>query len=244
MESSIFTNAAIEQNMESKSLQPKQGSEHIDLNELDKPIFSQELSFGDADLDNDLAADSNYDAVEIDNLDSPILVNSNDGQEIHRSDDNTSRFEGVHLPKNNGEWSGVPGDSDWKPDGDYVPQSQNPDGKTWSEILKEYDIDSIPFKDGYPDFSDIAEETVEIEDFTENRDLNFVQADRATADKWNEEGKDGRTDWKASEVKQYRKDNDLTWHECEDMKTLQLVPSEVHNNVPHSGGISEKKQQS
>lgn len=244
MNPSSFANTAIEQNLESKNLQPKQNCEHIDLNELDKPVLSKEINVKDAGQDSESMLVSTDDTVAMDSLDSPILVKPNDEQEINRSYENTNRFEGVHLPRNNGEWSGVPGNSDWKPDGDYVPQSKNPDGKPWSEILERYDIDSIPFNDGYPDFSDIAEETIEIEDFTENRDLNFTQADRATAEKWNEEGKDGRTDWKASEVKLYRKENDLTWHECEDTKTLQLVPSELHNNVPHSGGISEKKQQS
>ncbi|WP_282174695.1 HNH endonuclease [Vibrio diabolicus] len=244
MNPSSFASKALEKNLENNKLDLNEVDEYVDLNELDKPILSQELHFSDDVSGADLAFENNNEIHETDSLDSPILAMSDDGTDVNKLDDNANRFEGTHLPRNNGEWEGGPGDSDWKPDGEYIPQSKNPEGKTWSEILEEYDIESIPFKDGYPDFSEVAEETVEIDDFTENRDLNFAQADKATAEKWNEEGKDGRSDWKASEVKQYRKDNDLTWHECEDTKTLQLVPSEVHNNVPHSGGISEKKQQS
>lgn len=147
------------------------------------------------------------------------------------------------LPRNGGEWEGESGDSTWKPNPDEIPKSSNSEGKTWGEIFKKYDITGITFKEGYPDFSGVAEETVEINDFSDNRNNNFNQAEKKTAEKWNEEGKDGRTDWKGSEVKQYRKDNSLTWHECEDTKTMQLVPSEVHNNIPHTGGISVIKQE-
>ena len=44
------------------------------------------------------------------------------------------------------------------------------------------------------------------------------------------------------DVAKWRKENGYTWHECKDMKTMQKVPSEVHNNIPHSGGISEAKK--
>jgi len=147
------------------------------------------------------------------------------------------------FPKNNGEWGGVAGNSTWLPNPDYIPEKSNPVDQTWGVILEKYGMQGIPFKDGYPDFSEIAEESVEIDDFSDNRNTNFNQADNKTAEKWNTEGKDGRTDWKASEVAQYRKDNNLTWHECEDTKTLQLVPSEVHNNISHSGGISVAKKE-
>ena len=43
------------------------------------------------------------------------------------------------------------------------------------------------------------------------------------------------------EVAQWRKENHYTWHECNDCKTMQKVPSEVHGNIPHSGGISVYK---
>jgi hypothetical protein len=146
------------------------------------------------------------------------------------------------LPRNDGEWEDEKGNSTWEPNADGIPKSSNPEEKTWGKILKEHGIKGISFKDGYPDFSEVANETVKIDDFSDNRNDNFNQAEKKTADKWNEEGKDGRTDWKASEIKQYRKDNSLTWHECEDTKTLQLVPSEIHNNIPHTGGISVIKQ--
>ncbi|VEJ08715.1 HNH endonuclease [Actinobacillus delphinicola] len=159
-------------------------------------------------------------------------------------------FEGnVILPKNGGEWTGEPGNSEWKPDPDYVPPSKspnverprnNPDNLSWSDILDKHGMDSVPFKDGYPDLSQVAKESIQIDDFGIARDENFDQADEKTAKKWDEEKKDGKT-WTADDVAKWRKENNYTWHECEDCCTLQLVPTEIHNNIPHSGGISLKK---
>ncbi len=146
------------------------------------------------------------------------------------------------LPSSNGSWEGKKGDSNWKPDPDSVPLKANPEGKTWEEIEDKYGMDGVKFKDGEADFSEIAEATVEIDDFTGNRFENFAQADSKLAEQWNAEGRDGRTDWTARDVAAYRKENNLTWHERSDMKTMDLVPSEVHNNIPHAGGISAWKQ--
>ncbi len=140
-----------------------------------------------------------------------------------------------HCPLENGEWSGERGNSTWIPDPDYIPQKGNPDGKTWQEILEKYGIEGIEFKDGEPDFSEISKGDVKIEPFSENRSDNFDKADIELAKQ------KGCT---PEEVAKWRKENGYTWHECKDMETMQKVPSEVHNNIPHSGGISEKKKES
>lgn len=137
------------------------------------------------------------------------------------------------IDGNNGHWDGERGNSNWYPDPDFVPGKANPEGKTWSEILSKYGIDHIPFKDGEPDFSEISKGTVEIEPFSDSRTDNFDKADIELAKQ------KGCT---PEEVAKWRKENGYTWHECKDMKTIQKVPSEVHNNVPHSGGISEAKK--
>jgi hypothetical protein len=138
------------------------------------------------------------------------------------------------LPRNGGKWTDKPGNSEWKPDPDVIPNNTltNPEHKSWDEILKKYGIDSIPFKDGAPDFSEIAKGEVEIDDFSDDRASNFSQADEKLAE---------QRGCKPEEVAQWRKENKYTWHECKDCKTLQKVPTEVHGNVPHSGGISEYK---
>ena len=138
-----------------------------------------------------------------------------------------------NCPIENGQWEGERGNSKWKPDDDYVPQKQNPEGKTWGDILKDQGIDGINFKDGEPDFSSISKGDVEIDDFSSSRDDNFDKADIELAKK---------RGCSPEEVAKWRKENGYTWHECRDMKTMQKVPSIVHNNVSHRGGISEAKK--
>jgi hypothetical protein len=135
--------------------------------------------------------------------------------------------------ENNGSWEGDRGNSKWIPNPDFVPNKANPEGKTWSEILDKYGIDGINYKDGEPDFSEISKGTVEIEPFSDSRTDNFDKADIELVK---------QRGCSPEEVAKWRKENGYTWHECKDMKTMQKVPSEVHNNIPHSGGISEAKK--
>lgn len=70
---------------------------------------------------------------------------------------------------------------------------------------------------------------------------NFNQADILTAQKWNEEKRDGKA-WRAEDVKEYRQEHDLTWHECNDGETMMLVPSAVNSDFGHLGGVGEMKR--
>lgn len=170
--------------------------------------------------------------------DSP-LGKSSESREFNRPIEDYDKPLGIiverakHCPSENGHWDGERGDSRWYPDPDYIPLKANPEGKTWAEILAQYGIDSIKFKDGEPDFSEISKGTVEISPFTDSRTDNFDKADIELAKQ------KGCT---PEEVAKWRKENGYTWHECKDMKTMQKVPSAVHNNISHSGGISEAKK--
>jgi len=144
------------------------------------------------------------------------------------------------LPKEGGEWSGEIGNSTWNPNRDEIPKRPQGNEETWGEILDKHDIEGIEFKDGKPDFSTVSEGTVEIDDFSTHRNSNFTQADEQLAEKWTSEGKNGQT-WSPQDIKEYRKENNLSWHERSDMQTIDLVPQEVHGNIPHSGGISAAK---
>lgn len=140
-----------------------------------------------------------------------------------------------HLPRTGGEWEDKPGESEWKPDPDVIPGDKNgtnPENKTWREIMEKYDFKSILFQDDAPDFAEVSKGKVEIADFTDDMASNFDQADENLAKQW------GCT---PEDVALWRKENRYTWHECIDCKTMQLVPTEVHGNVPHSGGRSEYK---
>lgn len=147
------------------------------------------------------------------------------------------------LPDTNGKWEGKEGESIWRPDREWVPSNPltNPDGKTMGEILDGHGIDGIEFNNNDPDFSPVSEGTVEIDDFSVDRDSNYEQADTKLAEQWNVDVKDGRTNWTSDEIAQYRKENALSWHERKDMKSMDLVPTDVHGNIPHDGGIAAAK---
>lgn len=141
------------------------------------------------------------------------------------------------LPRNGGEWTGEAGNSEWIPGDNVEPGDRNgtnPEHKIWKDIKEQYGFESIPFKDGESDFSELAKGEVRIDDFTDARDSNFFQADEKLAEQH------GCT---PEEVAKWREENRYTWHECKDCKTMQKVPTEVHGNVSHSGGVSEYKSQ-
>ena len=146
-----------------------------------------------------------------------------------------------NIPRTGGIWSGEPGNSKWKPDRGLIPKQPFGNKKSWGEILDEYGIDGIEFNEGEVDFIPVIESSVKISDFTE-RDDNFRQADELQATNWNNEVKDGRNNWSARDVKNYRKEKKLTWHERSDEETLDLVPQEIHSNISHSGGIAKRKK--
>lgn len=151
------------------------------------------------------------------------------------------RIRRTPLNSERGSWTDGRGESK------YIPNSETEKGARAAEKLAEYGLDGIEYRDGIPDFSKCSEETVEI-DMTENRTAsnlsegiisNYRKADTECANKWNIEQKDGRTDWTARQVELYRKDHKLSWHECADKKTCQLVSQDIHSFFIHSGGVCE-----
>lgn len=149
----------------------------------------------------------------------------------------------ARTPDSHGHWDGDRGNSKWHPDPNYIPPGKkkdtdrpynNPDQLSWREICDKCGIDGIPFKEGFPDFSEVARGTVQIDGFetgkSDAKDRNFDRAYLAMAE---------QRGCKPEEVKQWMDKNNYTWHECEDKKTMQKVPHEVHANVPHDGGRSQ-----
>ncbi|MPR35904.1 HNH endonuclease [Salmonirosea aquatica] len=39
----------------------------------------------------------------------------------------------------------------------------------------------------------------------------------------------------------YRDENKITWHHVEDTKTMVLIPTDIHDQVKHTGGIGVYK---
>lgn len=176
-------------------------------------------------------------------LDLESATNSEQGDASEKNESGNDTRDMARTPASNGSWEAERGNSKWIPDGDYVPPEKSPEGKkpysnpeqkTWSELLDKYGIDGVEFKDGYPDFSPISKGNVEIEGFktggTEAKNANFAKADIELAK---------QKGCSPEEVEKWRKENNYTWHECEDKKTMQKVPNEIHANIPHDGGRSQ-----
>lgn len=133
-----------------------------------------------------------------------------------------------------GEWTGERGESK------YIPSSEE-----MKELLARFGLDGIEYKDGVPDFSKCSACTVEIDNMTEHRTEpggNFEQCDAKCAEQWNKEAKDGKTDWTPRDVANWRRANGYSWHERNDMKTCDLVPTAVNDYFGHLGGVAECKK--
>lgn len=140
----------------------------------------------------------------------------------------------VKTPVNGerGQWSGARGESDF--------------------VLKEplvlsdgTKITKITYNNAVPDFSLYAKAEVKITMTKDRYSIkkdgivgNFEKADQALAEHWTKIKYKGKS-WTAREIAQYRTDNKLTWHEMNNMESLQLVPTEVNSTFCHLGGVRE-----
>lgn len=142
------------------------------------------------------------------------------------------------------EYEGARGESK------YIPSNRSAEGIVVIVILSEYGLNGIEYRNGEPDFEVCSEAIVAVKAMTENRDDyydlngerqlgNFSQADIELAKIWKFEEKDGRKDWKARGVLNYRKVNGFTWHEKCDTETMVLVRLEINAYFKHIGGCSE-----
>ncbi|MBQ1849703.1 MAG: HNH endonuclease, partial [Lachnospiraceae bacterium] len=139
-----------------------------------------------------------------------------------------------HTPRDDGEkgnWTGARGESIYKP--------KDIDAK---KELHAHGLQGIEYQNGVPDFTPCAKETVSITDMTSNRFKNFEQCDRICAERWNERHMEGKTDWDARKVADYRREHSLTWHERNDRTHCDLVPTNIHEECRHLGGVSECKK--
>lgn len=132
-----------------------------------------------------------------------------------------------------GSWDGERGNSLFRPKYEFMKNE-----------LKKYGVEGINYKNGEADFSPVVAAIVKIDNMTAKRygkGGNFEQANTKLAEQFNKEKKDGRSDWSARDVDKWRKENKLSWHECCDCKTMELVPEKIHGYFKHSGGCAECK---
>ncbi len=123
---------------------------------------------------------------------------------------------------------------------------QPPDSKL-KRILDEAGIEGIQYKNGVPDFSPVSKAQVEINYMLggKARVYNFAQADQKLADQLNNSSELARKfgmepgGITAKDIDKYRTKNKLTWHEVNDVKIIQLVPTEINKKFGHLGGVGE-----
>jgi hypothetical protein len=146
-----------------------------------------------------------------------------------------------------GNWEGERGEAK------FIPSRETEAGQAAIDKLAEKGLDGIEYKNAEPDFSKCSEATVQIDNMTESRYNNYVdpegnvqksnfsQADEKCAEQWNSTGKDGKEDWVARDVANWRQENKCSWHERSDTKTMDMVSQDIHGYFKHPGGVSECK---
>lgn len=154
-----------------------------------------------------------------------------------------------HTPKEDselGSWEGERGESK------FIPNENNEAANAAKDKLAVYGMDGVEYESGEPDFSECCEAEVKIDKMTENRENykdengksqpgNFAQADKKCAEQWNATSRDGKDDWTEADVRDWRRENKYSWHECCDTSTMQLVSRDIHEFFKHSGGVAECK---
>lgn len=126
------------------------------------------------------------------------------------------------TPVNNGEWLGKRGEST------FVSEH-----KEVTDILEPKGLDGIEYSDAIPDFSPVSVGEVTIPNMSTERRINFREADDLLAEKLGVTRKD---------IVKMRKEQKLTWHELNDMQTMQLVPTVINGKFGHLGGVAEIKK--
>lgn len=139
--------------------------------------------------------------------------------------------ERLYYAPNADRFKGEAGDSACMPKTEAVKQT-----------LEKFRQKTIEYINGFPDFSKVTVDSVKIDHMTADRSENYKAAYEKMAEKWNKACKDGRTDWKPEDVKKWKQENKLALHECEDLKTVQFIPADVHNEFTHTGGCFEAKK--
>jgi hypothetical protein len=185
--------------------------------------------------------------------DEVILVTSVKGNPENKEIKNARDTKGT--PNANGHWKNKnKGDDLWIPDWEYKPGKFNDEGKTWNEIgqhlqkeinkrrkekhlPQDFVFEGVWFKNDIPDFRPFSFGEVTVNSYTSDRDANFELANTVMARK---KKKPNGENYTADEIDVWMKEHDprLTWHEDPNCHTMMKVPSVLHGNVSHTGGIN------
>lgn len=140
----------------------------------------------------------------------------------------------VQTPKDDefGHWSGERGESD------YIYDKTKTIRVSEDRYVTVEAGTRVTYQNCVPDFSPFQVAQVKIPRMTDNRTRNFNQANEALAEYWTRIKHNGQI-WTARDVEAYRVSNGLTWHEMNNMESMQLIPTEVNAGFGHLGGVGE-----
>ena len=140
----------------------------------------------------------------------------------------------MQTPKNDewGHWTGERGESD------YIYDKAKTIKIAEDRYVTVEPGTKVTYQNAVPDFSPFQEAQVKIPRMTNSRPKNFAQADEELAKYWTRIKHNGQT-WTARDVEAYRTSHGLTWHEMNNMESMQLVPLEVNAGFGHLGGVGE-----
>lgn len=118
------------------------------------------------------------------------------------------------------------------------------------DLPRDYTFNGIPYKDKNPDLSQFSFGTIKTKFYTNDRDVNFKIADELMAEKLNNDFRDAHNGadpdplYTARRVQNWREDPEhkMTWHEDPDCQTIMKVPTILHGNLPHNGGVNAMKK--
>lgn len=129
------------------------------------------------------------------------------------------------TPVNRGEWSNERAESLFISD------------KTGEvkKFIDEDGVNGVEYKNGMPDFSPFSKGEIKLENMTNDRKSNFSIADEELAKTWSTPDQK----WTAEDIADWREENKYTWHEFNDLETIQLVPSKINRVFKHLGGVGE-----
>lgn len=216
-------------------------------------VSVESTDIADTEMDTDISDDVADVSLEIEGCETEIeplsveeLGQALDELEASESLDITNELKSVvdqnvqplATPTSHGEWMGERGNSEWVMDDEFVPNLNNPEGLTIGEMKEHYGFDTIQYNGKEPDFSPFLDEKigeVELDEFSDERAGKGGTYDLAIQKAVE------KTGLSESEIKDYIKGNNLTWHECADRKTVQLIPTVINSTFKHTGGIGMEK---
>ncbi len=134
-------------------------------------------------------------------------------------------FPNQRIPSSNGTWTGEAGRSGWS--------------STKPEVTAITKGKPIPYKDGFPIFDEWKVSEVKLPKMTGVNRVDFKEADKIFAEQNGWLKPNGEPD--VVKVRNLRTEQNLTWHHHEDGTTMQLVPKNLNNEVPHTGGASKSR---